>query len=212
MEDFSSVYEVQVGPHSQEYSDTFNQGNLSSLSPQAGERNEPMRADWHGGHGEAGGFAELRAGGGILGFNSSRDDGMSLSLSFLPSLTLPKLVFIRTNADQFWSPSTPFLFSLRINGYAFFEPGPLDMPMADPPILSTTFSPTHPSIFSSDYCDAAEGMFDITEENPEHTGILAPCGISYHSKLGIQLSKNKQTLLGLGVLYDVRVQPAPYVF
>jgi hypothetical protein len=70
-----------VGPHSQESSDAYNQQNLSSLSPQAtrdGEQKstpKSMRADWTGNGDEAGSYVEIYAGGGILGFDVSRDDG-----------------------------------------------------------------------------------------------------------------------------------------
>jgi len=151
-----------------------------------------MCADWEK-HGEAGSYVEQYAGGGIMGFNVSRDDGVCASLFFLPSFVLTflllKQVFIQTDADNFWSPSTPFLFSLRHRGFAHFIPGVQDMPMPHPPI--TLRIPTAPSIpasssrpctFISDSCDAAEGMSalaNIVRDIPKHSGdrILAPSGM-----------------------------------
>lgn len=90
LQSIQCIYKVQsVGPHSQEYLDAFNQQNLSSLSAQATQDGEQkstpksMQADWTGSGGKAGSYGELKGGGGIIGFNISRDDGMCSSLFFL---------------------------------------------------------------------------------------------------------------------------------
>jgi hypothetical protein len=81
-----------MGPHSREFSDVFNQQDIRSLDQHATIEAEQkltsksIQADWTGSHGKAGTYVELYAGGGIFGFNPSRDDGMCLLL-FLLQLT-----------------------------------------------------------------------------------------------------------------------------
>lgn len=67
-----------MGPHTQEYLDALDRRSLSLQAILDAEQKatpDLMQAGWNGSDGEAGDFVELNAGGGILGFNISRDDG-----------------------------------------------------------------------------------------------------------------------------------------
>jgi hypothetical protein len=127
--------------------------------------------------------------------NISRDDGMCFLLAIIDSDL--DLVFIRTTAYEFWSPSTAFLFSLRQKGYAFFVPGPQDMLIPHPSVtirvpyvVSRSSLPVLtqlrviPSHSQLNYHDSVKGQFvpsafigDIPSKHGNNR-ILPPSGMS----------------------------------
>ena len=134
----------RVGPYTEKFIDASNRNDFSSLSPQDAEQKaipELLQADLTTNNSEAGYFVELNAGGGIVVFDISRDDGMCFFYfrvlwSLSQHLLCTNLVFFCTTTDEFWSPSTTFLLSLRQKGYALFVPGLQDIVMSRPTVTN----------------------------------------------------------------------------